>query len=399
METRSTHVKGITSSIPEEQPEQSINAVSGLIENHKDMVEQTPETLPLSMPTTVITTLLERFEKLMEEIIKTNKKDRSTPTLPEVDSAENTTANISNDVTTDIITQSVLPTQTPITHLSPSLFNKFYPAKITPRFVEQAIDQLEAWFNISNIHNDNERYQILKLSIEPETYQQVASLINNPPETNKYHTLKNAIIKTFTDSEAKRIKSLLNDVELGDRRPSQLLSEMSTLYKGPRDRIFSELFISRLPSTVRGILMGMKPTNTELEPPLETIAQWADSILEQLDKKERINDVHPSHNTGKLENMLDGLTESINAFHKRNNYQTPFSQKFNNNRSRPQTQRGTTPNMATHNENSEQANIAPQGNRPRRDDSIEKHTMCWYHRTFGRDARSCRTPCTQHPKN
>lgn len=127
METRSNHLKSIASSQPEEQPEQIINAVSGLVEKHNDELETIQEHLPMSMPTTAITALLERFEKLMEEVIKSNKKDKSVPALPEVDSPDNTPENTSYDVTTDSITQGVVPPQTPITHLSSSLFNKFYP--------------------------------------------------------------------------------------------------------------------------------------------------------------------------------------------------------------------------------------------------------------------------------
>lgn len=394
--TRGQNMKGVSGSKTENTPEPStsttnLNAVSGLVETQEKL--ETIHEVPMTMPTTVINQLLERFERLLADALKTNKKEGITQTTDEP-----TQNAAQTDVTSDMIQTPVLPTADSARPLPTNIFNKFYPSKITPRFVEQAIDQLEAWFSISRINDDNERYQLLKLSIEPETYQQVASIINNPPLTHRYNTLKNAIIKTFTDSEAKRIKSLLHDVELGDRRPSQLLSEMSLLYKGPKDRIFKELFISRLPSTVRGILMGMKPTDIENETPLETIAQWADSIMEQLDKKDRMHNVQAISVPNKLENMLDDLSESINALHQRSKFQDQQANRFNpNSRPRPTLRQGNKRPQPTHpTQNS--TGGPPPDQRARRDDSIERHTMCWYHRTFGRDAISCKSPCA-HPKN
>lgn len=57
-------------------------------------------------------------------------------------------------------------------------------------------------------------------------------------------------MKAFTETKAARIKALLGGIQLGNRRPTQLLSEMSNLYEGPKDKLFHYLFISRLPSTV-----------------------------------------------------------------------------------------------------------------------------------------------------
>lgn len=200
---------------------------------------------------------------------------------------------IANDhpIATATIVSSNTPTiaNTPPVPNAPKFLNKFLPGKISPKFVETSVDQLESWLTINNITDDDEKFAILKLSMEPETYFQVGAIIQNPPPTNKFAALKNHIIKTFTQSEASRIKSLLNTIELKNRRPSQLLAEMSALYKGPKYRIFVELFVSRLPSTVRGILMGMQSPNTGIEAPIETLAQWADVITEQLDKGDRFN--------------------------------------------------------------------------------------------------------------
>lgn len=268
-------------------------------------------------PSIILSTLLTRINQLAAELseVKRNAAIRAEAVAPSVQTEHSSSIGLSIPqpitISDDIVNAAPDNTNPGIK----TMFSRFMPSKISQKFVEQSIDQLESYFTINKIFNDNERYLILKLSIEPETYQQVASTINSPPNGDQYNTLKKAIIKTFTDSEAKRIKSLLNDIELGDRRPSALLSEMCSLYSGPKDKIFTELFISRLPATVRGILMGMKNNNSITEPPLEILAQWADSILEQIDGKLTVSNISSDATTSHLKEAITNLTSTINAFH------------------------------------------------------------------------------------
>lgn len=67
---------------------------------------------------------------------------------------------------------------------------------------------------------DDDKFNALKVFIEPETYNAVASLIYSPTRENKYETLMSAIIKAFTDSETKNIHKLLPELQLGDRCPT-----------------------------------------------------------------------------------------------------------------------------------------------------------------------------------
>jgi hypothetical protein len=209
------------------------------------------------------------------------------------------------DFTSDIIANARPTFQEP----NYRVYSKFLPSKISPRFVEQSIDQLEGWFEMNQIRSENEKFWLLKMSLEPETYQQVTGFIHNPPESGKYQALKKAIIKTHTDSETKRIKSLLNDMVLGERRPTQLLAEMSNLYRGPRDRIFAEIFVSRLPPTVRGILSGMQTNAPETS--LETLAQWADAIMEQTESTKTITQINEVEKTERIERALSQLANRV----------------------------------------------------------------------------------------
>lgn len=207
-----------------------------------------------------------------------------------------------------------------------SLYGKFSPPKVSPRFAEQSIDQLESWLDINQIFKDRERFLLLKMSIEPETYRQVSTALTNKHPGKEYETLKHAIIQANTDSEAKQIQNLLSGLKLGDRRPSQLLAEMCGLYKGPKDKIFEELFLSRLPGNVRGILVSMR--NDDSSPNIETIAKWADSIIEQLNVPPMISAISDNSAIAALQAKMDNM---MNTFTNNNaHFKKPFNNKNNN---------------------------------------------------------------------
>lgn len=63
--------------------------------------------------------------------------------------------------------------------------------------------------------------------------------------------------------------------------------------------------------------MGMQSPNTGIETPIETLAQWADAITEQLDKGERISSIQSPTGMHEIPRLLLGLTNSINVFNDR----------------------------------------------------------------------------------
>lgn len=195
--------------------------------------------------------------------------------------------------------------------------------------MEQSIDQLESWLDINGVKNDHDRFLLLKMSIEPETYREVSTVLASAHTGEEYDTLKSAIIKAFTQTEAKRIQSLLSGIHLGDRRPTQLLAEMCNLYKGTKDKIFEELFLSRLPGNVRGILVSMR-NKDEIPKSIETIAQWADTIMDQLNVTPILGSIAPEINIVSLQTKLDHMNEKIDAFTHHgpgNHFRPPFKRR------------------------------------------------------------------------
>lgn len=79
--------------------------------------------------------------------------------------------------------------------------------------------------------------------------------MENPPETNNYETIKSALIKRLTDSDATRTRKLLETEEIGDRTPSQYWRHLKQLASDSvTEQFLVDLWKSRLPTKTQEIL-------------------------------------------------------------------------------------------------------------------------------------------------
>lgn len=232
-------------------------------------------------------------------------------------------------------------------------------------------DQVEAHFHINNIKSDVTKYYTVIASIESSILSQVSDIIRKPPTENKYKALKDRIMEQFADSETKKTKILLSEIELGDRKPSQLLLEMREL-AGNRigDEFLKSLWMQRMPSHVRTILSVSSEE-------LNVIAKLADKMLE-VGGYQQIS-VTSSKNVTDfsiLQQKIDQLSSEI-ATLKINRHKQSFQQ---NGRGRNRSRSKSTSNL--------------------RSRSSSKKPTCWYHYKFGSDAKKCNAPCAyKHPEN
>ncbi|XP_059061864.1 uncharacterized protein LOC131854737 [Achroia grisella] len=175
-------------------------------------------------------------------------------------------------------------------------------------------------------------------------------------------------------SEEKRVRQLLSDEELGDRRPSQFLRHLKSLTGDSlRDDegILRQLWMRRLPTHLQTILAAQ-------DLPLEKVADLADRIMEvspatPLASSTSVAGISPQPITSSssvdpfaiLSQRIDQLTEQVASL-------TAYQRQGSRSRSR-----------------------TPQS-RQSRSRSPQPRT-CWYHRTFKEKALHCTTPCNwQH---
>ncbi|GFY39622.1 uncharacterized protein TNIN_116141 [Trichonephila inaurata madagascariensis] len=115
--------------------------------------------------------------------------------------------------------------------------------------------QLEAQFSNSSISNDTTKYNIFVAALDENVLDFVVDILSNPRHDDKYETLKNALLNRLTDTEESRLKKLLTDMELGDRRPSDLLRQMKRLAGSSiSNELIKSLWLQRLPQQTQAIL-------------------------------------------------------------------------------------------------------------------------------------------------
>ncbi|GFT85936.1 uncharacterized protein NPIL_77711 [Nephila pilipes] len=133
--------------------------------------------------------------------------------------------------------------------------------------------QLEAQFANSGISQVATKYNIVVAALDENVLDFVVDILSNPPENEKYDTLKKALLNRLTDTEESRLKKLLTDLELGDKRPSDLLRRMKSLAGNSiSDEIIKSLWLQRLPQQTQAILTISNYT-------LDKIAEMADKII------------------------------------------------------------------------------------------------------------------------
>ena len=74
--------------------------------------------------------------------------------------------------------------------------------------------------------------------------KEISSLLLNPPDTDKYRAVQEALVKMIYDNTQElKHAELYNLAGLGDRTPSCLLKHMRAL-KGSTDSLFRALWLS-----------------------------------------------------------------------------------------------------------------------------------------------------------
>ncbi|CAH2088152.1 unnamed protein product [Euphydryas editha] len=136
--------------------------------------------------------------------------------------------------------------------------------------------QVECQFNIAGIVTDQTKYDYVVAQLDSRIIGEVEDIVTQPPLKNKYLTLKAELIRRLSSSEEQRVHQLINEEELGDRRPSQFLRHLRSLagVTLSDENILRQLWMRRLPQHLQAILAA------QAELSLEKVVELADKILE-----------------------------------------------------------------------------------------------------------------------
>nr|XP_042911943.1 uncharacterized protein LOC122272377 [Parasteatoda tepidariorum] len=228
--------------------------------------------------------------------------------------------------------------------------------------------QVESAFTLSNITKDETKYASLIAHIDAETLSHVSDLLFSPPATNKYDALKERLITEFSDSENKRIRKLLSELQLGDQKPSLLLRQMREVATDSVTEDFLKtIWLQRLPPNVQSILSILTDQT------LVKLALLADKILET-SPTQQINSIKQNETETDLKsNSFVALQNQISEL------SLQVAKMSVQQYRRRSDSRGRT-NSRTRNKS-------------------EERSLCFYHFRFGKDALKCKQPCSFNSGN
>jgi len=116
---------------------------------------------------------------------------------------------------------------------------------------------VEARFRLHGITEEQYKYDLLANSLTKESSSLAVDIIENPPLSYPYTTLKQRLLSAHQLTDYQKIAQLLKMGPLGGRRPSELLAAMLELCPRGEERniFFTHLFLERLPAELR-IMLG-----------------------------------------------------------------------------------------------------------------------------------------------
>lgn len=220
--------------------------------------------------------------------------------------------------------------------------------------------QLESQFVIAGITAEETKYHCVISALDSKALASVRDIIRNPPTVKAYESLKSKIVETFSQSESAQLKLLLQDLQLGDKRPSQLLLEMQNLScQKLNSDILRTLWQQRLPIHVQQILSVCKD-------PINELALIADKICE-ISCFQSVSEVQNSHDNSPFQSLRDEISVLSTKVER-------LSRQRCRDKSRNyRYQRSKSRNLTF--------------------DNTRTGRLCWYHNRFGDKAHKCIKPC------
>ncbi|GBN20197.1 Transposon Ty3-G Gag-Pol polyprotein [Araneus ventricosus] len=166
--------------------------------------------------------------------------------------------------------------------------------------------QIEANFRIAGIVSEQTKFDTLVAALDPQTLTHVSDLLYTPPKDNPYTALKNRLLSEFEVSLDKKVRTLLEDLDLGDRKPSLLLRQMQELSEGLVDDTFLKtLWLNRLPVNIRTILIISSES-------LSKLGEMADRMHEyNLGEVAAVKASKPEYCTSELKEMKLQISELL----------------------------------------------------------------------------------------
>ena len=244
--------------------------------------------------------------------------------------------------------------------------------------------QVEALFRNGGITQDQAKFDHIITALDVTAAADIRDVIEEPPEEDLYQTIKSKLIERLAVSESARIKDILSNQPMGDRKPSQHLRHI----KAQAGAHFSEaalesLWLETLPADVKLIVASAKGL------PLDQQAEMADNVMDVAGVR-RLAAIRTeaAPKLAAADPQIASLAQQISA----------LAKKFDSHVSRIANAEAASKRKRPRDKSpASTSRTAATASSP--EDGAE---LCWYHRKFGENAKKCTSPCSwiqPHPGN
>ena len=243
-----------------------------------------------------------------------------------------------------------------------------------PSDPEVWIGQLEVQFTAAGITTQADKFANLAGNLPGALAVEVRDIVLHPPTDRPYDILRTAILQRATPSQESRIRHLLEGLQLGDKKPSQLLRQMRALAGpsvGPNESLLRQLWLQQLPPTVQPItsmLLGKLA--------LDEVAEAADKAIDTMRPEiQQVTQEHAQPSTSTTSDSNSISTLLLQICRGINDLTTEIRTARDRSRSRTRSR-----------SKSSSRRYSPASG------------FCWYHFKFGPKARKCVAPCNYHKR-
>lgn len=238
--------------------------------------------------------------------------------------------------------------------------------------------QAESQFSLGKITADVSKYNYVVATLPQEIAESVSDILENPPNADLYANLKKSLIDRHSLSLESRIKKLVSDEEVGDRKPSEFFRTLQRLAGNcgtVGEALLKELWMSKLPQTINVALIPQRDGD------LTALLKLADQVWEAI-QTANISAVNSQGHSGQCSSTSHSeLRGEINEL-------KLMIEKLSFDRSRNRD-RSSSRNRST-----------PRSSSNSRDRSRSRRSYspggrwCSYHFRFGNNANKCVQPCS-----
>lgn len=259
-----------------------------------------------------------------------------------------------------------------------------------PEFVssdcEMWFAMVESNFIKSGITDSQQRY-LNVLAVLPSRYtKDVRDIIMKPLSDNSYDNLKSELIKRLSSSQEEKTRQLLQNVTMGEERPSHFLRRLQSLAgEDVPENLLKTLWLRGLPQAFQATMATQKDKS------LADMAEVADAVYEISHARTPVMEVAAAPDS-QLVLQFKQLQLEMAALKTQLSAVIGHVSEISNKTSEPNYR--SRYGRSRSNSNTRARSRSPSASRDSR-----LSGLCWYHYRFKGDARKCVQPCSWSSEN